>query len=222
MPGGQTLIDALVNQTITEVFFSLWNIFLRTSHYQILFMEMLNDSPVRPGRRRGVARVKKHSLKADMTPMVDLGFLLIAFFVMTAKLSEPVVVKLNMPHDGPPIKLGMSNALTVILDKDNTIWYYYGDWETAFANNEINKTTYDHKNGIGKIIRERQQQLDILRQSDPSLEGREGLMLLIKSTKEARYGNVIDLLDETLINNVKKHAIIDPETEELGYISQHQ
>lgn len=182
-------------------------------------MEMHNEGPVRAGRRRGVARMKKHSLKTDMTPMVDLGFLLITFFILTAKLSESTVLKLNVPHDGDGTKVGMTNALTVLLDKDNTIYYYHGDWETAMANKRIGKTTFDIKTGIGKIIREKQKALDLLKQSQPSLEGRDGLMLMIKATKDASYGNVVDLIDETLINNVKKHALIAPQKEELDYIS---
>lgn len=183
---------------------------------------MPNDNPARPTRRRGVARMKKHSLKADMTPMVDLGFLLITFFVMTAKLSEPSVVKLHIPHDGPSMPTPMTTALTTILDKDNTIWYHEKDWQTALASHAIYKTSYDLKNGIGKVIRDKQKQLDLLQQSQPSHEGRAGLMLLMKATKDARYANLIDILDETLINDVKKHAIVAPTTEELDYISQHQ
>lgn len=183
---------------------------------------MHNDNPLLAGRRRGVARMKRHSLKTDMTPMVDLGFLLITFFVMTVRMSEPVVDKLNMPKDGPSMPVGMSAALTILLHTDNTIYYYHGDWETALAKNEIKKTNFDVRNGIGKIIREKQQALDILQQSDPSLEGRKGLMLLIKASSEASYSNIIDLLDETTINNVGKYALLKLEEKEFDYINQQQ
>jgi biopolymer transport protein ExbD len=181
-------------------------------------MEMLNDTPRPGGRRRGVARMKRHSLKTDMTPMVDLGFLLITFFVMTVKLSEPVEVRLNMPHDGSGTTIGESYALTVLLDKDNTIYYYHGYWDQAFAKNEIRKTTFAVKDGLGKIIREKQQALDQVKNMNPKMEGREGLMLLIKASEEANYGNIIDLLDETIINKIGKYALLKPEKKELEYI----
>src|SRR5687768_12504833 len=104
---------------------SMWNIFLRSSHFEIMLMEMLTDMQPAGRSRRGVARMKKHSLKTDMTPMVDLGFLLIAFFIMTTELNKPVVTRLNMPHDGPSIPLAMSNALTVLLGDNNTVYYYH-------------------------------------------------------------------------------------------------
>lgn len=185
-------------------------------------MEMHIDNPAMAGRRRGVSRMKRHSVKTDMTPMVDLGFLLITFFVMTIKMSEPVVDRLNMPKDGPPMPVKMSNALTVLLDKENTIYYYHGDLETALAKNEIKKTSFDARNGIGKVIREKQQTLDHLRRSDSTLEGRKGLMLLIKASSQASYSNIIDLLDETTINNVGKYALLKLDKKELDHISKVQ
>lgn len=179
---------------------------------------MHNDAPARGARRRGVARMKKHSLKTDMTPMVDLGFLLITFFVMTVQLSEPVVAKLNMPKDGPPSTLGMTNALTVILAEDNAVYYYEGSWEEARKNNAIKKTTLSLKEGIGKVIREKQLVLDQLKAGKPATDGRDGLMVLIKASKEANYSNFIDLLDECMINKVKRYALIKTEKEETDYL----
>lgn len=174
-------------------------------------MALLQDVPVNTGRRPGVRRMKKHSLKTDMTPMVDLGFLLIAFFVVTAQLTEPRVTNLYMPHDGKTTTLENSNALTVLLGKNNAIYYYHGDWEQASKEGKILPTTFDFKTGLGKVIRDKQQQLDNLIVNG---EGRKGLMILIKPNKNADYKNVIDVLDEILINDVKKYAIVKLEQEE--------
>lgn len=82
-------------------------------------------------RRAGVRRAKKHDLRVDMTPMVDLGFILITFFVMTVELTKPAALALNMPKEGgPPTTLGESNALTVLLDGEK-VYYYHGDWQQA-------------------------------------------------------------------------------------------
>jgi biopolymer transport protein ExbD len=169
-------------------------------------------------RRAGVRRMKRHSVRTDMTPMVDLGFLLITFFVFTAEISKPSVVKLNMPTDGPPSHLGLSNALTILLDGNDRIYYYHGDWKDASANNAIVETNLSVKNGIGKVIREKQLQLDI----NNKKEGRNGLMLLIKAGKHASYKNVIDALDEAMINVVKKYALLKPDPEELEWMKTKQ
>jgi biopolymer transport protein ExbD len=182
-------------------------------------MASLMDTAVVTGKRRGVCRTKKHNLKIDMTPLVDLGFLLIAFFIITTELSKPVVANLAMPKDGPDMPLSTSNALTVLLISDNRVYYYEGSGEEAIANNRISETTYSVKDGIGKIIRAKQQWLD---NAGISPEKRNGLMLLIKATPNASYENVVAMLDEALINNVKKYTLLKSQPEEIGWIEAHQ
>jgi biopolymer transport protein ExbD len=171
--------------------------------------------------RRGVKRMKKHSSRIDMTPMVDLGFLLITFFVFTAQLQEPRSVNLNIPADiknnEHPTKLAKSNALTILLTEDNRVFYYEGDWKEAVASGGVKETTFSYKDGLGNIVRAKQQYLD---KHPVDKEGRDGLMLLIKASDNAIYQNVIDAMDEALINEVKRYAIIKMTEEEKTFLEQ--
>jgi biopolymer transport protein ExbD len=167
-------------------------------------------------QRAGVRRAKKHSLKMDLTPMVDLGFLLISFFVITTQLTEPRAALINMPHDGPPMPIPNSSTLTVLIKDSRHLYYYDGNWGDAIKQNEIHSTTLDLKTGLGSIIRTKQALLD---QSIVKGEGRTRLMVLIKASKNADYSQVIDVLDEMLINDVKKYAIVKPTLEELELLN---
>src|ERR1041384_5290476 len=79
----------------------------------------------------GVKKAKKLSTRVDMTPMVDLGFLLITFFIFTATLSTPSTMDLNMPKDTDKeeeqTKAKQSGALTVMLGKNINVYYYEGE-----------------------------------------------------------------------------------------------
>ena len=43
-------------------------------------------------------------------------------------------------------------------------------------------------------------------------------MLLIKPTSLSEYKNVVDALDEALINDVRRYAIVEPAGEELKWV----
>ncbi|MET0394258.1 MAG: biopolymer transporter ExbD [Chitinophagaceae bacterium] len=176
-------------------------------------MAALVTTPAAAGKRPGVRRAKRHDLRIDMTPMVDLGFLLISFFVITTELSQPRTTNLNMPKNGPAMPLGESDALTILLDRDNRIWYYEGEWSRAVAAKQVYPATFDIQDGIGRVIRAKQVYLD-----GNGKEGRKGLMLLIKPMDEASYAGVIDALDLALIWSIKKYAILKPDPEEVNYL----
>src|SRR5688500_2538487 len=78
----------------------------------------------------GVKKAKKLNTNVDMTPMVDLGFLLITFFIFTATMSTPSTMRLTMPKDDNKpedlTEVKESAALTIMMGKNNNIFYYEG------------------------------------------------------------------------------------------------
>ena len=178
-----------------------------------------NTADVRKGR--SFSHNKKQVIRIDMTPMVDLGFLLITFFVFTTTMSTPKATDLFMPKEdiSRPQPLPNSLALTLLLDDNNKVFYYNGDFKEAVSASKIIETNYSTYDGIGKIIRQKQKDID---GSAKFADGRKGLMLLIKPTSKSVYKNVIDALDEAVINDVKKYAIIEPAKEENDYIKAKQ
>ena len=142
----------------------------------------------------------------DMTPMVDLGFLLITFFIFTTALSDPTTMSLAMPKEGVPIDLAESKALNFVLDGENKVFSWEGSWSAG----KVIPSSYDEREGMGKIIRDKQNAL----YQKEGTQGKDELMLLIKPTEKASYKNLIDALDEAVINGVKKYAVLKPSSEE--------
>jgi len=182
-------------------------------------MANIPEQQTNTSRSRSAARVKRHSAKTDMTPMVDLGFLLIAFFVMTTEMNKPAVTKLIMPketNEAPANTIRHSTALTLLIGGDK-LHYYIGDWEDANKAGEVYETSFSVKDGIGKVIRDRQASLSTAKISE---EGRDGLVFLIKPGKDANYQQVIDAIDETQINGVKKYMILSPGSGEVDLLAK--
>src|ERR1700753_1282211 len=85
----------------------------------------------------GVKKGKKLSTRIDLTPMVDLGFLLITFFIFTTTLNEPTGMKLGLPADAKDkdqSKLNEKSALTILLGKDDNVFYYEGELDGSASN----------------------------------------------------------------------------------------
>lgn len=145
----------------------------------------------------GVKKGKKLSTRVDLTPMVDLGFLLITFFIFTTTMSQPTAMRLFLPKDTEKPeeqnKVKASGALTLILAKDNSIFYYEGELATDGSN---------FKNAGFKEIR------DIIINKKRSTSP-DDFVVVIKPTPDATYKNTVDILDEMTINEVKRYALVD-------------
>lgn len=166
---------------------------------------------ITPTENKSGRRLLSRYIRIDMTPMVDLGFLLITFFIFTSSMVETKALKLFMPAKGGVSTIGESTVLTALLGADNHIYLYDGKWEEALNAGRVVPTNYNLYTGAGTLIRARQEALG---------DRRGELMLLIKPTDGATYNNIINALDEVVINGVKKYAIVDPSAEERAYAAK--
>lgn len=178
----------------------------------------------------GVKKAKKLSTRVDMTPMVDLGFLLITFFIFTATMSSPKAMDLRMPKDVKDPKnqteAKESGALTIMLGKNNQVYYYEGKLKEDGSNFKqatfkqirdiiINKRKevmsrhvhdLDSPESVCKEMQERAKKNEDPDWKDACLD--RDFVVIIKPDKDATYKNTVDILDEMTINGVKTYAMV--------------
>ncbi|MEP6467848.1 MAG: biopolymer transporter ExbD [Parafilimonas sp.] len=162
-------------------------------------------------QKAGVRKAKKTALRVDLTPMVDLGFLLISFFVLTNTISQLKAMKLAIPDDSKniePLKAAESKTINVLLAANNETYVYNGSQLNTIKNIGSNTTS------IRDAIIKKENELRNNYGSD------SGLVVLIKPTTASTYENVINTLDEMLICNVKTYVLMDATADEMKAIKQ--
>lgn len=141
----------------------------------------------------GKVRAKKMSTKIDMTPMVDLAFLLLTFFILTTTFNKPKTMEVTMPDkvDKPEdqTKINENDILNLVLAENDKIYWWIG------LNPPVETTNYS-KDGVRKVLMEHNK-------ANPKI------MILIKPKDESKYENMVDILDEMDITATKRFAIVD-------------
>jgi biopolymer transport protein ExbD len=199
-----------------------------------------NDSDSGKGGKHGKVRAKKQSTHIDMTPMVDLAFLLLTFFMLTTTFGKPKTMEINMPVKPPPgqeIKNEVNNAITILLSGDNKVYWYYGELKpetkltlTDFSATGVRKLFLDYnKQAVDEIKTLKENALktkmneDTLKSRIVDIKGKKyALMVLVKTDDKAKYKNVIDIIDELNICLIGKYALVDLDTREYALINNFQ
>ncbi|MFT3982031.1 MAG: biopolymer transporter ExbD [Ferruginibacter sp.] len=140
----------------------------------------------------GVKKGKKLSTRVDLTPMVDLGFLLVTFFVFTTTMQQSTAMSMNEPKDDNPeeqMKVKNSGAMTILLGKKDQIYYYYGQLDPNTLSEQFKSSNFKE---IRNLIVEKKKATPL-----------DDLMYIIKADSSATFKNAIDILDEMAISDVK-------------------
>ncbi|MGN6401642.1 MAG: ExbD/TolR family protein [Flavisolibacter sp.] len=183
----------------------------------------------------GVKKAKKLSTRVDMTPMVDLGFLLITFFIFTTTLSTPSTMGLIMPKENKDPKdqteVKESGALTILLGKGDQVYYYMGQIKPDGSNfqssnfKDIRKVIQDKKKEVMANYYPSPSDEKLKQQAkengDPNWQDAakdKDFVVVIKPNEDATYKNTVDMLDEMTINDVKRFAIVDITADENALV----
>lgn len=151
----------------------------------------------------GKIRTKKRSTKIDMTPMVDLAFLLLTFFILTTTLTRESLMRVEMPSNdgGPGPRISHEKVLNLVLAENNKVYWWIG------FDSEPQLTNYS-KDGIRKLLLEKSQAIP-------------DLIVLIKPKDDSKYENMVDVLDEISITRTQRYAIVDFTAEDKAKIASN-
>ncbi len=187
-------------------------------------MAEMDTSSSGGGKKHGGTKSKKHSTRVDMTPMVDLGFLLITFFMLTTTMSKPKTMDLIMPKDTKneeeQNKVKESTALTILLGKNDKVYYYEGlaqDPNAASNPDFFKATTFAAKGGIRDEIIKKKEEVAKMRNAKGEPED---VVVIIKADDESTYKNFVGILDEMAINRISRYATVDITDQDKQWIKQ--
>lgn len=157
------------------------------------------------GGKGGKKRSKKQSTRVDLTAMVDLGFLLITFFMLATTFSKPKAMEVNKPAkednqevEEKPIK--QSKTYAIVLGKRDMVYCYVGADDATSVN--VDSVSFS-RTGLRSMIKDRQKAVQ------QQWGNKDELFVMIKPLPESKYRNMVDVLDEMAITGVKRYAIID-------------
>jgi biopolymer transport protein ExbD len=175
---------------------------------------------------------KKMSTRVDLTPMVDLAFLLITFFMLTTTLIKPQTMEISMPSkdkvkEEEQTKVKASKAVTILICGQDSLFYYEGtrgdnniDPPLILSNYSPDgiRTFLLKKNAeavlkiedLKKKAKNTKMLEDTLKSRIAKLKGAKNApVILIKAADNATYNNLVDILDEMNICNIGRYAIVD-------------
>ncbi|MEK7331105.1 MAG: biopolymer transporter ExbD [Candidatus Eisenbacteria bacterium] len=133
------------------------------------------------GARRPKRRV---GIRIDMTPMVDVAFLLLIFFMVTTVFRTPQALEINLPPDKDvKIEIARSKVLSVFVRSDDRAYWKRG--EDPWAHTDVP--------GLEAVLK--------------PFKGNKDLVVLIKIDREAKFNNMVDIIDELDLANLTRFSL---------------
>lgn len=195
-------------------------------------------------KKGGKRRAKKQSTKIDMTPMVDLAFLLLTFFVLTSTFSKPKSMELTFPVEPPPGSPpppAIKNGITFLLSGDDKIFYYEGEFRATADDKgpatELKELNFSQESLHNYLAEKNKWAQDEIKKLDDQFKSKQladtthkrmvkevkanklAPTILIKTDDKATYKNVIDVIDELNINLIGKYVVVDIMKSELDLVN---
>lgn len=148
-------------------------------------LEQGGDSGGKTAGKHKKKKSKRVPIRIDMTPLVDIAFLLLTFFMLTTVFSKPQTMELNLPPDDKTqVEVAESNLLTLRVMADSTVWHAMGSLPPEQV--EFSK--------LREFLLEKNR-------SNPKL------ITLVKVSRDGSYALMVDVMDELNLANVTRFSL---------------
>ena len=141
-------------------------------------------------------KMRRLGVRLDMTPMVDVAFLLLTFFMLTTTMNRPQTMEINLPPGEAKVEIAESNLLTLRVKDDGSIYW-------NIAHDAPQKVAYKDLRAL--MVQKNQQ--------NPKL------VTLIKVDRKGKYHMMVDIMDELNLANVTRFSLaplVDADKQELA------
>ena len=142
-------------------------------------------------------RKKRMPVRIDMTPMVDVAFLLLTFFMLTTVFNAPQTMEINMPPEDNKIEVPESNLLNLRIDQHGEIFWSKGS--------EI-----PHKIPFSQV------RSLVTNESKANAK----LVTLIKVDREGTYHSLVDIMDELNLASITRFSLAPLEQADKDLMAQ--
>ena len=161
-------------------------------------LDMGGGAPAGGKHKKGVLHHKKKrvGVAIDMTPMVDIAFLLLIFFMVTTVFRLPQAMELNLPPKDAEVDVAESNVLMLYVYGDGNIMYRMG------TDGPMEPVEFA---GMSRLVQEN------MRQNDK-------LITLVKFDRAAQYHWMVDVLDEFIVGKVTRYSFDEMTPEEMAEV----
>ena len=203
------------------------------------------SSDIQSNSRHKSTKAKQHSTFIDMTPMVDLAFLLLTFFILTTSFRNQKMIDVEAPKDQPtanPVKILEEHAFNLILYDKNKVMWYIG---TEININSVHEATFSKKdtNSLRKILLEKNffthSVVNLVRDSiqkgliskndsinkkhiEIAKKNPKGIFVYIKSTDDIIFETLIHVLDEITYSDVGNYGMVELSEKEKMFLTQNR
>ena len=137
------------------------------------------------GNKRPAKRLRA-GVRVDMTPLVDVAFLLLTFFMLTTSMTQPQVMEINIPPDPQTqVPTRESDLLSLLVDQHGGIYWAVG-MQMPKRVELVN---------LRSLLRER-------------LAANPRTVALVRIDRKGSYKSIVDILDELNLTNITRLSLL--------------
>ena len=159
------------------------------------------DSPERKTKAKkgkGFSRPKRRvGIRIDMTPMVDVAFLLLIFFMVTTVFRTPQALEINLPPDEDvQIEVPESKVLSLWVLGDDRVYWRRGGKDIPWARTSVP--------GLEQVL--------------TPFKNNDELVVVVKIDRDAKFNNMVDIIDELDLAKLTRFSLATLSPEERGEV----